>query len=332
MDADEFNGIDEVLAAYALERRGPPTSVAGGTLNWNYRVETNDGTVFVRRHRPEVDRARVSGEHAIIDFAATHGIPVVRPLLTRVGATTYLTRAGVWAVSPWIEGRTARRGQITATEATVLGEMHGRIHAAFAQHHGSAGAQFSMRWDKERSLEILARVAEVAVNRHVEPMVQDAIAFQRALLETTAIEPPSYFDSLPCQLTHGDYHDQQVLLAGDDSVAAVVDWEMYQVTARAWEVIRALSFSGLLHTPRLLDYLRGYREHVRLSAEECRLGVELWWQSRVNGVWVWTAHFLEGNERVAAFFPGIVPELERLADPVLRERLVEGLRRAAGSI
>ena len=332
MDAAELDGIDEVLAAYALERHGAPTPVAGGTLNWNFRVETNDGTVFVRRHRPEVDVARVSGEHAVIEFAATRGIPVARPRQTRRGATAHVTGTGVWSVFPWIDGRNATRGQITATEARGLGEMHGRVHAAFAEHPGSAGAQFSMRWDKEKSLEVLERVAALAAERHMEPMVQDAIAFQRTLLERTAIEPPSYFASLPCQLTHGDYHDQQVLLAQDGGVAAVVDWEMYQVTARVWEVIRALSFSGLLHTSQLDDYLRGYREHVRLSREECRLGVELWWQSRVNGVWVWAAYFLEGNERVAPFFRGIVPELERLADPIAREHLAERLIRGAGSI
>ena len=331
MDGAELDSVDEVLAAYALERRGLPERVAGGTLNYNYRVETNGGTVFVRRHRREPDVARVSGEHAVIEFAATHGIPVARPLMTSSGVTWFATPEGVWSVFPWIEGRTASRGQITAAEASVLGEMHGRIHAAFALHPGSADARFSMQWDKDRSLEVLARVAGLAAERQMEPVVQAAIAFQRELLGATHLESPAYFAGLPCQLTHGDYHDQQVLLARDGAANAVVDWELCQVTARVWEVVRALSFSGLLHTPQLGDYLRGYGRHVRLTAEECRLGVELWWQSRVNGVWVWSAYFLEGNERVAGFFPAIVPELERLADPVGRAALATRLMHAARS-
>ena len=100
------------------------------------------------------------------------------------------------------------------------------------------------------------------------------------------------------------------------------------MAARAWEVIRSLSFSGLLHTQRLEDYLRGYGQHGSLTEDECRLGVELWWQSRVTRAWVWSAYFLQGNERVAAFMPGIVPELERLADPVMRQDLVERLTQA----
>ena len=329
MDAAQLEDIDEVLAAYALERRGLPEPVAGGTLNWNYRVETSTGTVFVRRHRPELDIDRIAGEHAVIDFAATHGIPVAKPLQREGGVTTFASRAGTWAVFPWVEGRTATRGQITAAQAHVLGALHGRIHAAFATHPASAGAQFTMRWDKGQSLAILEKVAGLAAERRMEASVEAAIAFQRKLLERTQLEPPSSFASLPCQLTHGDYHDQQVLLAADDTAAAVVDWELYQVTARVWEVIRALSFSALLHTSRLEDYLRGYRQYASLTEDECRLGVQLWWQSRVNGVWVWSAYFLQGNERVAAFIPGIVPELERLADPVVRQDLVGRLTKGA---
>ena len=219
----ESGNIDEVLAAYGLERRGVPEPVAGGTLNWNYRVETTAETVFVRRHRPELDVDRIAGEHAVIDFAATHGIPVAKPLKREGGTTTFVSRAGTWAVFPWVDGRTATRGQITAAQAHVLGEMHGRIHAAFARHPASAGARFGMRWDKDQSLAVLEKVAGLAAERHMELSVREAIAFQRSLLEETRIEPPSHFASLPCQLTHGDYHDQQVLLAADGTAAAVVD-------------------------------------------------------------------------------------------------------------
>ncbi|MGH2633928.1 MAG: phosphotransferase enzyme family protein [Tepidiformaceae bacterium] len=327
MDRAETDQIDHVLAAFSLERRGLPAPVVGGTLNWNYRVQTNRGVVFVRRHRAELDVARITGEHAVIGFAASHGIPVATPLRRSDGTTTVVTETGVWAVFPWVEGHTTTRAQTTGAEAFVLGELHGRIHAAFATHPSSKSARFTMRWDKSESLAVLGKVANLAAERHAEPFVQDAIAFQRDLLERTDIEPPSSFAALPCQLTHGDYHNHQVLLGEDGSAAAVIDWELYQVTARVWEVIRSLAFSALLHTPELDDYLRGYGRHVSLSTEECRLGVELWWQSRVNGVWVWTAYFLQGNERVAPFFPTIVPELKALSGAGQRSELAERMAR-----
>jgi Ser/Thr protein kinase RdoA (MazF antagonist) len=319
-----------VLAHYGLGRAGEPLPVTNGTLNDNHRVETNAGPVFVRRHRADRDEAHILGEHAVIAFADEHGIPVAAPLATTGGSTVVPEAGSLWAVFPWVEGRVAQRGAVTAAEAYALGEMLGRIHAAFATHPRSAAATFLMRWDKDETLRVLGACIERATQRAEPAEVLDALAFQRSLLERTPIEPPEHFAGLPCQLTHGDYHAEQVIFAPGDAVAAVADWEMYQATARAWEVIRSLSFSQVLHTPLLDDYLRGYRQHVRLGEDEIRLGVQLWWQSRVNGAWLWYACFLQGNDRVRPLFPSVVPELQRLASPQDREALTARIVAAAG--
>ncbi len=317
--------IDAVLARYGLERDGEPVPIVNGTLNDNYRVETSTGPVFVRRHRADRDREHIAGEHQVIAFAADHGIPVSAPLQAPGGATVVDHGESIFAVFPWIEGNTPRRGSVAVAEAYALGEMHSRIHAAFASHPGSGGATFQMRWDKDETLRLLTRCLELAESRNEGVEVQEALAFQRHLLEHTPIEPPAHFAALPCQLTHGDYHAEQVLFAADGTVAAVTDWELYQQTSRIWEVIRSLSFSQLLHTPAAEEYLHGYREHARLAEDEIRLGVQLWWQSRVNGAWVWSAHFLQGNERVRQLFSSVVPELQQLASPESRKRLAERL-------
>ena len=319
------SAIDAVLACYGLERRGAPVPVVNGTLNDNYRVETTAGPVFVRRYRSDRDRGHLDGEHEVIAFAAEHGIPVSAPLPASDGAIIVDLNASAWAVFPWIDGRTPARGSVTAVEAYALGEMHGRIHAAFARHPGSVGATFQMRWDKDETLRLLRKCSELARERDEPEDIQEALAFNHELLEGTPIEPPSYFDSLPCQLTHGDYHAEQVLFDADGTIAAVTDWELYQQTSRVWEVVRSLSFSQVLHTPAAERYLHGYREHATLSEDELRLGIQLWWQSRVNGGWVWYAYFIQGNQRVRQLFPSIAPELRMLADQDYREQLAARL-------
>jgi len=319
------SAIDDVLARYGLERRGAPVPIVNGTLNENYRVGTTTGAVFVRRHRADRERQHIDGEHEIIAFAAAHAIPVSAPLPAASGSTIVDHDGSAWAVFPWVNGRTPQRGEVTAAEAYALGEMHGRIHAVFATHPGSVGAAFQMRWDKDETLGLLARCIELARERREAEDIQQALAFQRELLGRSPIEPPAYFGALPCQLTHGDYHAEQLLFGADGTVAAVTDWEMYQQTSRVWEVIRSLSFSQLLHTPAAEEYLHGYRKHAQLSEEEIRLGVQLWWQSRVNGAWVWYAYFIQGNERVRQLFASVVPELQQLADPASRGRLADRL-------
>ncbi|MEP6870314.1 MAG: phosphotransferase, partial [Anaerolineaceae bacterium] len=136
---------------------------------------------------------------------------------------------------------------------------------------------------------------------------------------------PEYFASLPCQLLHGDFHDQQALFA-EDEVRAIVDWEIWHNDPRAWELIRSLAFSQLLDSPRLADYLGGYREHIQPAEAELQLALTLWFQSRVVGLWAWWAYIMEGNERVKEFFPSMLAELAMVTDvrwtASVRERVI----------
>ena len=148
-----------------------------------------------------------------------------------------------------------------------------------------------------------------------------AIGLQRELLLREPLRHPEDFAHLPCQMLHGDYHDQQVLLDADDRIVAVLDWELFQPGARVWELIRALAFMDLLEHPLLATYLQAYGRHVPLSAAECADGMALWWQSRLGGAWVWTAYFLAGNTRVMHMFDDTVATLDKLAQPGWRDEV-----------
>ena len=47
------------------------------------------------------------------------------------------------------------------------------------------------------------------------------------------------------------------------------------------------------------------------------------------GLWAWTAHFLEGNERVKDFFPAMISELDNVADEQWKSSIEERFVRAA---
>jgi len=102
--------LDRVFRAYGLKRLGVPVGVGGGTLNWNYRVETSRGAVFARRWRSGVTVERVVEEHQLLWWVAERGVPVVQPLKTTGGATVQALGDALWSVFPWIEGRTTIRG------------------------------------------------------------------------------------------------------------------------------------------------------------------------------------------------------------------------------
>ena len=326
--------IDELLSRAGCDRRGDPVRVAAGTLNRNYRVGTNDGPLFARCYRTDLDRARIEREHGVTRWVADRGIPAVAPIDLDGGISSIQVDGEWWALFPWVDGRPPVRGETRPVEAEAIGDVHGRVQAALAEHPESDGRRLAalsdeLAWDTADALERLQQLARAANEAGAETETIEAIAFQRSLIEAGEARPFADLDWLPCQLLHGDFHDEQVLLNDHHEVVGAVDWELNRVAARVWELLRSLSFAQFLETPQLEDYLRGYARHVTLDEAELRGGLELWWQTRLHSTWVYEAHFLEGNERVAALFAETDRHLRRFAHPDWREAIAERLVAAA---
>ncbi len=325
--SDFINVIPVVLGLYGLSRFEIGEPVVGGTLNWNFSVHTDSGRKFVRRYREDIATDRIRGEHALLSWLSERGAPVAVANETPGGATIVDVGDGRWAVFDWIEGEARPRGTLTRAQARMLGAAHGRIQELLADHPLSAAATMSMRWDKGESLALLERVRDAAA-QDADPRVRAVIAKQMEALQSLDVLPPEEFAALPAQLLHGDFHDEQIIWRGE-AIWAVVDWEMWKTDLRVWELVRSLTFSKLLESPLMEEYLAGYREHIRLSEEECRLGLRLWWQSRLVGLWVWAAYFLHGNQRVRSLFPAAIEDVNRATDEPWKAALEDRFVRAA---
>jgi Ser/Thr protein kinase RdoA (MazF antagonist) len=322
--------LDLVLEAFDLSRAGKPSEVPGGTLNGNYRVPSANGPVFARCYRFELDREWIEHEHAVTHWVAEHGGPAIAPLSTPDGQTVIVTDGRLWALFPWVDGRQHVRGELTSGETEAIGEAHGHIQRLLADHPESEGASLKLlsdrvAWNTEASLESLAEVVERATASDASSDLLGALTFQQRLLESEPSREFAEFDWLPCQMLHGDFHDQQILLGADETVAGVVDWEMTQPAARVWELVRSLHFSKVLETELLEHYLGGYRKHMTLTKDECRAAIEFWWQNRLHGTWAYRAYFLEGSDLVTDFFPEMDRHLRSFAEPRQRERIADRL-------
>lgn len=326
--------IDTLLARLGQRRSGDATRLAAGTLNRNYRVPTEGTPLFARCYRADLDRGRIEREHAITRWVADRDLPAVAPLTLDHGATIEEIDGKRWALFPWIDGRNPTRGEIPPPEAEAMGDMHGRVQQALAAHPESDGRTLkSMRaelaWDSAASLDTLRHLETAATEAGAAPQTVAAIGFQRQLIEDGEGRPFSDVAWLPCQLLHGDFHDQQILLDAKSEVVAVVDWELTRIASRVWELLRSLSYSQLLEQEAAADYLRGFRRHVTLSESELRAGLDLWWQTRLHTSWVYEAYFLDGNERVGAFLETTDEHLRRSADDAWRAQLADRLVAAA---
>jgi Ser/Thr protein kinase RdoA (MazF antagonist) len=319
--------IPAVLKVWGCTGVLPVSPVLSGTLNWNFEVPTTEGRRFLRCYRQNLETERILGEHALLAWVARRGIPVPVPIAAPDGNTLAIVGDHRWALFPWARGAAVERGHLLDAQTRELGDVHGRIQAALAEHPLSNDAKMTLRWDKTQSLDHLTRLIAKGRETGAEDWLINGMERQRRLLDVFDVLAPDDFSSLPCQLLHGDFHAQQVMFE-DARVTAVVDWEIWHVDPRAWELVRSLAFSQMLDSPQLEDYLAGYRNHVLLSEEEARLALRLWFQSRLVGLWAWHAYFFEGNLRVKDFFPTMIIELYLVSDKRWTESVVERFVRA----
>ncbi len=324
--------IDRALTAFGLTLEAPPAHIDESVLNENSPVVTSDGPRVLRFLRKERDPERVLLEHRVMEHAASAGIPVPLPQLA---AGRPFVRVGDRLVQlyPWVDGRHA--GASTA-DAAALGAMQAATHRALSGFSdaellavGSAGRA---DWDTDQAIQVLSRVDDL-IRYYPSPgetqlRIQEDLRFQLQLLESSEPRPPSDFSDLQPMLCHGDYHTRNVLLDNAGQVSAVVDWEIASLIPPVFELLRAISFSNYLDPPLLGAYLSGYASRGRLSAEECAIGVELWWQRRLHGTWVYLQRFIEGNRLVDRFLDEEAALLRRFADRGYRQWLSAELRSA----
>lgn len=326
--------IAELSRTYAWEVTGPPVPVAQSVLNANYRVETASGTHFVRCYQPSRTRERIEREHAVTRWAGERGIPVAPPLADGRGRTVFSIGGRLWAVFPWVAGRSLLRGTVTPAEAAVLGTMNGRLHRVLADWPvGDLHRNSELSWDTEKSIADLSRVDDLIryypAQTEEQLRVQGWIRDQMAMLEGGAARPATEFQEIPVQPCHGDPHERNLMVDAKGEPLAVVDWERFSLNPPAFEVLRTLTFAQLLDEPLITAFLAGYRAENRLAPETIAPCVEFWWQCQLNNTWVYRDRFIRGNRAVEQFFEEGAAALRRFSGAGYRTGLAERLLREA---
>lgn len=321
----------EALRLFGFEAAGTPAHVASSVSNANFRVQSTEGTLFLRAHRRGRTYERVEREQAVIRWAAGAGLPVIPPATTPGGAPIVEFAGHLWSIYPWIEGRTLQRGSIAPEGARMLGRLLGRLHRVLAGYpREGPGRNSELRWDREASLADLALVGERMRERGAKPQWKQAFEEHLAMVDSGETQESSRFEWLPVQPTHGDFHERNVMLDGDGNVLAVVDWERFCLQPPAFEVLRAISFMWLLEEPLLRPFLEGYAAEHRLAAGTVAPAVDAWWQSGVHNTWAWRDFYLAGNSATEQFFAENAALRRRFNDRAYREWLAGRISALAG--
>jgi Ser/Thr protein kinase RdoA (MazF antagonist) len=231
----------------------------------------------------------------------------------------------------WVPGSHLPRGGITPGQSALLGDLHGRIHAALRPFRDPRlpDRGTGSGWDREASLDTLGRVDDLIryypAQDAAQLELQSGLRRQMEMLESGVARPAADFAGLYRQCCHGDFHERNVIVGDGGEVFAVVDWELAGLLPPSFELLRALTFMALLEPPLASPYFDAYRRHAEVRDWEA--SVEMWWQSQLHSVWVYEARYIEGNRAVEPFLAEHVRLLARLGDPDYRASLVSLPRR-----
>jgi homoserine kinase type II len=212
LTADDVREILDTFVGAAAYRSHAP--VAAGTINTNVRVETADGTLFLRINEGKT-KDDVAREAAIVSHAAAHGVATPAPLRTRAGEPFAVWKGELASVFPWVPGRTLTRADVTPAHAALVGRALASLHlasAGFTDH----------RPGRYEPAEIRRRAAHVAgLGR---PELIGAATVLGLALDGLANERAA---TLPTGLIHGDLFIDNVLYAegAEPRLAALLDFE-----------------------------------------------------------------------------------------------------------
>jgi Ser/Thr protein kinase RdoA (MazF antagonist) len=222
--------IAAVLGCYGLTSRSPHRP-GGGTANANAIVETDRGTVFVKRRNPKyAAEPFVRFDHCFMEHMAAWG--VVTPLALRADAGERWVRlhGHVYEVYPFIVGERHDRGSIAQVAEA------GRALAVFHRASRSFEPPPGKEWPRYRDPDgIRARLAEHSDDIAAALAPRDiAYLSEQVALVSDGLAHGAYH-ALPKLVVHGDYHPGNVLYqpsssSGADGVCGIfdLDWATFQ--------------------------------------------------------------------------------------------------------
>jgi Ser/Thr protein kinase RdoA (MazF antagonist) len=252
-----------------------PITASGMTYSSTLLVRRDDGPDWVARvfSSPADEVSRVEGDAEILRFLASHDFPAER--LGNDESVSVLDGSGV-IVTEFVEGGRPTDNPATNTPATwrELAGLLGRLHTlpaaggAVARDGGSfthAGAQHDgvLYIGRPEGCLAAAMSCLVSVEDKVAPEGREKFEWLR-----DAVENADDAEGLPEALTHANYNGWAAV--GKPGNLVTVGWAGAgrgpRLAALGWHLRTAA------HGPEAIGYIRavvdGYREHVRLTADE----------------------------------------------------------------
>ena len=332
------DSVRRLAAAHGMGTVRRYVPLEAGYLNCNYRVETDSGHFFVKRHT-RIRRSDLELQHRLLTTLQARGLSVGPPLPDRQGQTWTVVNHLPVTVFPWTAGEHRAGASLSERECVAVGQLLGRTHQLLAEVGGDQPQPFLLPPVRaEQSVRRAERLLEMARAHQPQDdfdgLAEAYLAFVIEQLRQAVHEP----DAQPCltgwQLTHGDFHQLNVIF-GPDGGMTIVDWDRLRAQPRLSELVRSLVLwfhdpeTGAVDLQRTAWVVRGYADRAPVEPGALAQIVDHFWRTKVADLWILDEHYLRGKQTADELLPSTLNWLRWLAEH--RRAFGETLEAAAHS-
>ncbi len=302
--------LREICQAFDIGQAKRVTKDTEGALNINYFLETENGRKYFIKSVRGKQKSQIPYVAAVEKFFSERSIPAVCMLASASGALSLEIGDDVYTVYPYVENDSSLT--YAAGNIEAMGTTLGAIHRAGSE---AVPEVFLSRSFKppvgEEVIEKLTERRTLILEKETLDATDEQFLEYIDLKLSTIAEAGS-FPSLPNDtLTHGDYHERNILF-GASGIAGICDWEKAMMEPRAYELARAIEIicfgmsSSRMHSEEqmrslAMRFLGSYAAVYPISMEELRAGLELRYSKILHSVWIEHQYYDLGDSRSNRF-------------------------------
>lgn len=249
--------LADVARAFGLGRLRATKGIPHGSINTNFRLESDEGTFFLRHSTVRTPKD-LTFEAALLAHLVLGGFPAPIPVATTAGRPFLEIRGGLASVFRFLSGEELSRSALTAEHCQRVGEELAKLHRvgnSFGSDRPNPyGPATVSAWLGQ--LRQHADVSIRALGDELDALLNESQSFSGGLLPRGAI--------------HADLFMDNVKWVGD-RISAVFDFEMACRDALALDLAIALNawcFNQGYEAELCQAIVRGYQKQRPLEAVE----------------------------------------------------------------
>ena len=287
---ENLTHFKKVCADFSLGEVGSVIELDEGVLNKNFLLTTSKGKYFIKSVR-EKRKAEIPYIYGVETFMARNGIPAIPMLRNTSGSLWTQCESDTYTVYPFLESD--RTHIYSDADYRSMGEMLARIHKA-----GSTAIPplLASKEFTEKNLDAALTKLQHYRNTILAKTDQDdtdALFLSFIDLKLSLITTLEDIQLPNDTLTHGDYHERNLLINSAREIVGICDWEKAQMAPRSHEFVRAFQYicinreEGLEKSLRKGDrFTEGYQSIYPISNEEIEAGRALRFRKLATSFWI----------------------------------------------